>query len=149
MARARAAVSEGIAAHSPAIGSPIARLVIPAIALDEIVVEGVGPRELIAGPGHIPETPLPGQPGNSAVSAHRDRHFASFEKLSIGDQVHTETDLGTTRWSITSIRIVDKDLPSIARTKERRLTLTTCWPVRWFGSAPRRMIVTAAPIEAR
>ena len=149
VARARATMSEVVAATSPAPGSPVARLVIPAIGLDEIVVEGVGTRELNAGPGHIPETPLPGQPGNAAVSAHRDRHFAAFDKLSIGDEVHTETELGTTRWSVTSIRIVDKDAPSIARTSDRRLTLTTCWPIRWFGSAPHRLIVTAEPIDRR
>src|SRR5829696_3333147 len=88
---ARASVVAPLAPASRARGTPVARLLIPAIGLDEIVVEGVGRRELNAGPGHLPETVLPGEPGNSALSAHRDRHFARFGDLAIGDTVVTET----------------------------------------------------------
>ena len=56
-------------------GAVVARLVIPAINLDEIVMEGVGPVELNGGPGHFPGSVLPGEAGNAILSAHRDRHF--------------------------------------------------------------------------
>jgi sortase A len=131
------------------LGAPVVRLRIPSIGLDEIVVEGVGSRQLNAGPGHIPETPLPGEKGNAAISAHRDRHFSEFGALKVGDTILTETDTRRTRWLVVSTRIVGKDDPAIFRTSEPTLTLTTCWPIRWFGSAPRRLIVTAKPVDAR
>lgn len=133
----------------PAAGSPVARLVIPAIGLDEIVVEGVGTRELNAGPGHLPLTPLPGAAGNAAISAHRDRHFSRLGQLRAGDIVDTETESRRARWIVVSTRIVDADAPAIRPTATPTLTLTTCWPIRWFGPAPQRLIVTAKPAAAR
>ena len=143
---ARASVVGPLAPASRARGAPVARLLIPAIGLDEIVVEGIGPRELNAGPGHLPETVLPGEPGNSALSAHRDRHFARFGDLAIGDTVVTETSDRRIAWRVATMRVVDADAPAIFPTSGPTLTLTTCWPIRWFGPAPRRLIVTASPL---
>ena len=57
-------------------GTPVARLVIPRLGLDEIVLEGVDGNSLNAGPGHLTGSAFPGERGNSVISAHRDRHFA-------------------------------------------------------------------------
>ena len=64
-------------------GSPVARLTIESIDLDEIVLEGVGPLELNGGPGHFPGSVLPGGAGNSILSAHRDRHFRRVGELGV------------------------------------------------------------------
>lgn len=125
------------------MGSALARLVIPRIGLDEIVLEGVGNEQLNAGPGHVPGSAMPGDAGNAIISAHRDRHFKSFGLLAVGDTVRTETFARADTWVIVSQRVIDKDAPALFRTRDATLTLTTCWPIRYLGSAPERLIVTA------
>jgi sortase A len=126
-----------------AIGSPVARLLIPRIGLDAIVLEGVDGDELNAGPGHVPGSAIPGEAGNAVVSAHRDRHFSRFDELSIGDTVTTETPGARTSWVIVAKRVIDKNDPALFHTSDATLTLTTCWPIRFLGTAPERLIVTA------
>ena len=128
-------------------GAPLARLVIPRIGLDEIVVEGVGGTELNSGPGHLPGSALPGEPGNAVVSAHRDRHFSELDRVTVGDTVVTETLAGRVLWVVTSRRIVGRGMPALYNTPTAVLTLTTCWPVRYFGSAPDRLLLVANPVE--
>ena len=138
--------SESNARIPPARGAPIARLLIPSASLDEIIVEGIGGAELNAGPGHIPGSPVPGDTGRSVISAHRDRHFRSLGKVMPGDTVITETTRGSTRWVVVSRRI----LPSHTRVSFAApapiLTLTTCWPMGYFGAAPDRLVLEAHPI---
>ena len=130
-----------------AAGAPIARVVAPKIGLDAIVLEGVGD-ELNAGPGHVPGSALPGDAGNAVISAHRDRHFNRVDGLAVGDTVTTETDLHRTTWVVVSRRVIDKDAPALFRTPDPTLTLTTCWPMRYVGSAPERLIITLKPVAS-
>ena len=128
-------------------GAPVARLIIPSISLDEIVVEGVGDAELNAGPGHLPGSAIPGDRGNAVISAHRDRHFSELGDLRIGDTVHTETASGRSSWVVTKRRVVGAGRPALYSTAEPVLTLTTCWPIRYFGTAPDRLIIEAKLID--
>jgi sortase A len=132
-----------------AVGAPVAHLMIPRIGLDEIVLEGVADDQLNGGPGHLPGTVLPGQVGNSVISAHRDRHFRHFGDLAIGDTVVTESGSRRETWVLVSRRVVGKDAPAIYPATEARLTLTTCWPIGYLGSAPDRLILTARPLSAQ
>lgn len=142
------------AARRYARGAPVARLIIPSIGLDEIVVEGVGTSELNAGPGHLPGSALPGAAGNSVISAHRDRHFHGLDKVEIGDTIVTQIGYNRASWVLKSRRILDADAPALRQYNEPVLTLTTCWPVRFTGPAPDRLILEAhlavspAPIAA-
>ena len=130
-----------------ATGAPVARLLIPRLGMDEVVVEGVGDDELRAGPGHLPGSALPGEVGNAVISAHRDRHFHALDELRTGDTVRTTTADGVTAsWVVTGRRVVPKDAPALFASRSPRLTLTTCWPVRYLGPAPERLIVTAEPL---
>ena len=129
-------------------GAPVARLLIPSIGLDEIVVEGVGDAQLNAGPGHLPGSPLPGMAGNAIVSAHRDRHFRSLDELEVGDVIETETRQQRVTWTVTEIRVLDAGAPALFSAANPTLTLTTCWPVRFFGPAPDRLLITAEPTES-
>jgi len=147
VARVRAVALTRAPQPAPADGTPIGRLVIPRIDLDEIVLEGIETEDLNAGPGHLPGSVLPGERGNSIVSAHRDRHFNHFDALKVGDTVITESRIGKTTWVIVSQRVVDKDARALFRTSDTTLTLTTCWPIRYVGSAPSRLIVTAKPVR--
>jgi sortase A len=153
-AEARTALSraEALAGHQPTFGAlvhgaPVARLIIPRIQLDEIVLEGVDDDALNGGPGHFPGSALPGQPGNAVVSAHRDRHFRRLGELAVGDTVITESGAVTTRWVIARRRVIDKDRPALFPTRQTTLTLTTCWPIQYFGTAPDRLIITAVPLR--
>lgn len=127
--------------------APVARLQIPKIALDEIVLEGIDDEAMNGGPGHYPGSPLPGGAGNSIISAHRDRHFRKLGELGVGDTVVTQSGAAMTRWVIVKRQVVGKERPVLFPTKTATLTLTTCWPIRYFGTAPDRLIITALPVS--
>jgi LPXTG-site transpeptidase (sortase) family protein len=124
-------------------GAPVARLIIPSIGVDDIVLEGVDGDELNAGPGHYPGSAFPGEPGNAIISAHRDRHFNHLDALSAGDTIVTESGALRDTWIVVSTRVIQKNDPALFATKTPTLTLTTCWPIRYLGPAPDRLIVTA------
>jgi sortase A len=130
-----------------AVGALVGRLIIPAVKLDEVIAEGVGDDELDAGPGHLPGSASPGEPGNAVISAHRDRHFHSLGRVVIGDTVITETRTARTTWVITGRKIVGRYQPSLFPSAEPELTLTTCWPIRYIGPAPDRLILSAKPAD--
>ncbi len=132
-----------------ASGAPVVRVIIPAIRLDEVVVEGLSDKDLWAGPGHMPGTVFPGQNGNSVVSAHRDRHFHRLDDLRVGDMVETQTPMMSVMWRITQRRVVGKDERVIYESPTPMLTLTTCWPTRYVGPAPDRLLLTAEPVSMR
>ena len=124
----------------------MARLRIPRLGLDEVVLEGVHDDALNAGPGHLPSTPLPGLAGTAVVSAHRDRHFHPLADIATGDTIVTESDAGRGSWVVTGRRVVHRDARVIRQGSTPELTLTTCWPIRYFGPAPERLIVSARPL---
>ena len=136
---------DGLDAAALVPGAPLARLVVPAIGLDEVVVEGVGESSLRAGPGHLPGSALPGDSGNAVVSAHRDRHFDRLGRVKVGDEIVTTDGRATHHWVVAEMRVVRAGAPALHATATPTLTLTTCWPIRWFGPAPERLIVTAVP----
>lgn len=149
VARARAGVASGSTRPATVEGAPVARIVIPRIGLDEIVLEGVDGTDLNGGPGHVPGTALPGERGNSVISAHRDRHFNHFDRLAVGDTIVTESGSLRSTWVVRATRVIEKDSPALFQTKDATLTLTTCWPIRYFGPAPERLIITAKESSAR
>lgn len=129
-------------------GAPVARLLIPRIGLDEVVLEGVDGDELNAGPGHLPGSALPGAAGNAVISAHRDRHFVRLGELAVGDTLETETRVGRQRWVVTARHVVQRYDRALFQTSSATLTLTTCWPIRYVGPAPERLLLTAKPVVA-
>ena len=132
----------------PTEGEPVARLNIPAMDLNDWeVVEGVSPNDLRNGPGHFPETPLPGQLGNSAIAGHRTTHGAPFGKindLQAGDDIMVTTLAGQYTYVVTGKTIVDPGdyslvIPTVDPTKAT-LTLTSCHPAY---STRQRLVVFA------
>jgi sortase A len=152
-ARAQVALARSLAGHplrraDVAEGAAVARLIIPRIRLDEIVLEGVGSEELNAAPGHLPGSAFPGERGNSVISAHRDRHFDRMDEVQLGDTILTESGQYQNAWVVISKRVVGKSAPALFKTADATLTLTTCWPIRYLGTAPDRLLLTARPIPA-
>jgi sortase A len=125
-------------------GDPVARLEIPRIGVDEIVVSGVGVEELKKGPGHYPQTPLPGQPGNAAIAGHRTTYGAPFfniDQLTPGDEVIATTYAGRFVYRVTgTVVVAPTDVAVLAGTADARLTLTSCHPLY---SASSRIVVSA------
>ena len=125
-------------------GTPFAVMRIPKIDLSQVVFEGVTPSTLKDGPGHMPWTPVPGQPGNSVISGHRTTHGAPFydlDLLEVGDEIEVDTVIGPHVYTVRSVEIV---LPTDVWVTESRdgawLTLTTCHPKL---SARERLIIFA------
>lgn len=126
-------------------GEGVGFLEAPSIGLRAVVVEGVGVRDLRKGPGHLPQSALPGEQGNVVISGHRTTYGAPFnrlDELADGDMLRMVTPAGTFDYRVTSRRIVaPTEVSVIAPTEDARLTLTTCHPK---FSAKQRLIVVAS-----
>jgi sortase A len=122
--------------------SNLTRLSIPTIKLDAVVVEGVNRRELLMGPGHLPDTPEPGQPGNSVISAHRDTFFRHLHELKNGDYILVQRAGRQFRYQVTGKKVLQpNDLWVTKPTRDNELTLLTCYPTYYIGPAPERLAV--------
>ncbi|MBK5222718.1 MAG: class E sortase [Acidimicrobiia bacterium] len=146
-----------IAALTPEPGDPVARIWIPTIGVDEAVVHGVSTADLRLGPGHYPDSPLPGQPGNAAIAGHRTTYgqpFHDLDKLQPGDEIRVQTVQGEFTYEVMAHE-VDGDPAQVAGhfivddnavevlddAGDDRLTLTACHPKY---SSRQRIVVTAA-----
>lgn len=129
-------------------GSTLGRLVIPALDVDEVMFEGVSRETLKKGPGHMPSTPVPGQPGNAVVSGHRTtygRPFYDLDLLEEGDRIELETAVGTHVFEVRRTIVVEPtDVWVTEPIPGAWLTLTTCHP---HYSAAERLIVQAQLVE--
>jgi sortase A len=122
----------------------LGRLVVDRIHLSVMVMEGTTPTTLRRAAGHIAGTALPGQPGNIGIAAHRDTFFLPLQHIQANDVISLTTLAGEFRYRVTTVTIVgpaDADVLS-ANTGEF-LTLVTCYPFTFIGSAPERFIVRA------
>lgn len=130
------------------VGSLIGRIEIPRLALSTIVLEGDSSRILRKAAGHIPGTALPGAAGNVAIAAHRDTFFRALRNVHQGDLIALDTTTGVYRYKVDSTRIVDpNDVGVLKPLKHPSLTLVTCYPFYYVGSAPKRYIVQARQIR--
>jgi sortase A len=126
-------------------GDPLTRIVIPALEVNTVVVEGTGASALRAGAGHYPNTPLPGEEGNVAIAGHRTTYgkpFANLDHLKPGDEIVLETPVGTNVYKVSRDPFVvpNSQWDVISQTPGHTLTLTTCHPK---GSAKQRLVVKA------
>jgi sortase A len=138
---------------APEVGEPLARLEIPSIGLDWIVIEGVTPNALQDGPGHFPETPLPGQVGNAAIAGHRTTHgqpFYRVDEVDIGDELVVTTLGGRFVYVMTEQLLVSPSdyaqvIPPTDPSKAT-LTLVSCHP---RFSTRQRIIIRAELVPER
>lgn len=122
----------------------LTRVSIPKINLDLIVVEGTNYRTLRLGPGHLQNTPSPGELGNSVISAHRDTFFRHIYELTAGDEIQVRRQGHTFTFRVTGKKIVAPyDLSVVKNTPDARLTLITYYPIYYVGPAPKRLVVFA------
>jgi sortase A len=137
------APAETVPSPTAPTGEAIAHLVIPKIGVDKFIVEGVTLAQLRKGPGHYPQTPMPGQPGNAAIAGHRTTYGAPFyrvNELHAGDDIYVTTVQGKFHYSVAEVKVVSPDAVNVLDpTPDNRLTLTTCNPR--FSAAQRLVVV--------
>ena len=126
------------------IGDAVGRIRIPEIGVNRVVVEGTDTGSLRKGPGHYPETPLPGIHGTVAIAGHRTTYGAPFnelDKLERGDEVLVEMPYGRFVYSVEREKIVDPTATYVTRRVDHdRLVLTACHPKY---SAAQRIVIFA------
>ena len=124
---------------------PIARLIQDDFNEDIIVLAGDSGRTLAFGPGHQFGTPMPGEIGNSIISAHRDTHFKFLQHLTIGDQLQLQTlQGGKFTLQVVEISVIDSKETEILIDSEIPLvTLLTCYPFNEIetGGSLRYMVI--------
>jgi len=130
-------------------GTLVGRIEIPRLGVSAIVLEGISNKTLRRGVGHIPETSLPGAAGNAGLAAHRDGFFRALKDVRENDLITVKTLDGTFEYRVEWTQIVQPDDTQVlAGTGEPVLTLVTCYPFYYVGSAPERFIVRARRAEA-
>ena len=124
--------------------APLAVLRIPRIDLEVPVLNGTDAVTLNRAVGHIAETAIPGTQGNSGIAGHRDGYFRGLKNIVAGDTIELDTLQGKETYQVDRIWIVKpNDVWVLDPTRERSLTLVTCYPFYFVGPAPDRYIVRA------
>jgi sortase A len=133
---------------------PVARLRIPRLSYDEIVLEGATPRTLAFGPARLLSGAALGEPGNLELAGHRDSWFEPLQGVALGDTIELEwydshrASLRTRTYIVDDIRVVaPEDVSQLAPTSDDALTLVTCYPFGRSPRSPQRFMVRASPIS--
>lgn len=130
-------------------GGLFGRIQIPRINLSAVILEGDDAKTLRLAVGHIPGTARPGEPGCVALAGHRDTFFQHLGAVRENDSIIVSTLHGNYWYVVDSIKLVQPEDTSILDSGPRpTLTLVTCFPFDFIGSAPQRFIVRAHQIAA-
>ncbi len=133
----------------PAIATSglIGRIDISRLGIAAIIIEGTSATTLRRAVGHISGTGLPGRPGNVGISGHRDTFFRPLRNIRQNDIITLTTLLGEYRYRVVSTKVVSPyDVAVLDSSTNEILTLITCYPFYFVGSAPDRFIVRAERI---
>ncbi len=131
-----------------AADSAIALLRIPRLSLEAPVFEGALEPELDRGPGRIRGTAEIGHRGNLGIAGHRDGFFRVLKDIEPGDEIEILDRASAVKYRVTETWIVTPDAVHVLDpTDENALTLVTCYPFYFVGSAPERFIVRATAVE--
>lgn len=128
-------------------GDTIGTLYIPKLDREIAIIEGTDEEELAQGVGHFKDTGLPGENRQILLSGHRDSVFRDFGELENGDEFHIRMEHGTYVYEFRDSVIVDADDRTVIdpSRKDEFLTLSTCYPFSYIGSAPDRYVIHAYP----
>lgn len=125
--------------------APLALVSVPRLQLEVPVFSGTSEEQLDIGAGWLPTTAELSDPnGNIAIAAHRDSWFRPLKDIRIGDTVAVTTASGLEQYTVIEYQVVTPDDTSVlAHSRDKRLTLITCYPFYFVGNAPYRFVVTA------
>lgn len=145
----RAASSSARVRSKPAEGSAIGRIEIPRLGVSVVIRAGSDARTLRLAVGHIPGTAFPGEIGNIGLAGHRDTFFRRLRDIRPDDDIRIVTAEGTFAFRVEHTSVVTpQDTWVLDATKAATLTLVTCYPFTYVGSAPQRFIVRAREVHS-
>jgi sortase A len=125
-------------------GDAIGRIEVPSVGIDYVFVQGTDEADLEKGPGHYPDTGLPGQGRTIGIAGHRTTYLAPFHdiaEIDVGDEVDLDMPYGKFRYEVTKTDIVDPtDVQVVDDVGVERVVMTACHPLY---SAAQRYVVTA------
>jgi sortase A len=126
-------------------GDVLGRVDIPRLGIFVAVLQGTTSRMLRLGAGHIEGTPLPGEPGNTGIAGHRDTFFRALKDIRKNDEIQIQTATGLFRYDVDWVKVVEPSDTTVLQPSPlgSTLTLVTCYPFYFVGSAPRRFVVRA------
>jgi sortase A len=128
----------------PSSRTTVGKIEIPAVGLATKVLEGSDAPTLRLAVGHIPGTALPGPSGNVGLAGHRNTFFRSLRYIRAGDEIRFSTVAGTFKYRVVSLSVVLPNAIEVLNdTRQPTLTLVTCYPFDFVGTAPQRLIVHA------
>lgn len=132
------------------VGEPLGVLRIPKLRLAVPVFDGTDELTLNRGVGRVAGTAELGGVGNVAIAGHRDGFFRVLKDIAIGDSIEVEVGNSNLDYAVQRTEIVDPKNTSVLRTirpDAYELTLVTCYPFYFIGSAPKRFIVHATLVK--
>lgn len=128
----------------------LGRIVVPRLGLEVMVADGVDAHTLRRAAGHIPGTSRLGSGGNVGIAGHRDSWFRPLKDVRAGDEVVVTTPGAVSRYRVEWAEVmVPDDTSALRPTTYPALTLVTCYPFYYVGTAPDRFVVRARLVESR
>ena len=128
---------------------PLGVIEIPSLGLQVPILEGTDDLTLDRGVGHIAGTALPGEAGNIGIAGHRDGFFRGLKDIHVGDRIDLQSQPGNSHYRVDEVQVVSPDDVSVLEPRTKpSLTLVTCYPFYFVGSAPSRYIVHATLANA-
>jgi len=142
-------VPDNVAKKRPAklkAGTTLGKLSIERLGISYVLLEGTDARTLDKSIGHVESTALPGDTGNIAIAGHRNTHFRKLEWVRRGDVIKILTTTDEYRYGVEWVKLyTPTDLEVLDARHGPAVTLITCFPFEYVGSAPQRLIVRALP----
>ncbi len=131
-------------------GDVLGRIAIPRLGLKVAILQGTTSRTLRLGAGHIEGTALPGGSGNIGIAGHRDTFFRGLRGVRAGDEIQIQTPAGLSHYKVDWVQITaPNDTGILSITSGSSLTLVTCFPFSFIGSAPERYVVHAGLADSK
>ncbi len=135
--------------QQPSTGEVIGKVLIPKLKKELPLIEGTDEPELAKGVGHYSKSVMPGEGSNSVIAGHRDGVFRGLGEVEVGDVFILETVAGRFTYEVSKHFIVHKTEVSVLDpTNEGVLTVITCYPFDYIGSAPDRYIIIAKLVNS-
>ena len=127
----------------------VGRLIVPRLQLSVMVRDGIDHKTLRRAAGRIPGTARPGEPGNLGIAGHRDSFFRGLRNVRKNDLIRLTTLDAAYEYAVDSVKIVrPEDVSVLKSAGGSALTLVTCFPFDYVGSAPKRYIVHARLVDS-
>jgi sortase A len=124
----------------------LGRLEVPRLKLGYALLEGTDDRTLDKSIGHVVGTGLPGESGNIGIAGHRNTHFRKLEWIRRGDEIILRSPNGEFRYYVEWAKLFRPgDIAVLDESHGPAVTLVTCFPFEYVGSAPLRYIIRALP----